>query len=424
MKYTKIIVFCALMSPLSMIASLLDDYTNRTFMFTRPVYDSVGIQQSSWHDIVYKKQKNGFACQIYSIYEQSFSNLDNPAYFFFGGLNNLVVAAGSTSTFSTPDSDPAVAPPMVDNPMEGQMYVPSFNRDVLGQWLGITSGNPLNFTINPEQKQACVVFEFSQDLNKMVNHALFENWFINIAIPVTWMENNLNPQGDPVVTAAFDNTDFFAVRMSPGEMTSVGVTQVAISLGTRYMSDADTHVISTTGVIIPLFSQPCNSSLFVPVQGFNSHFGLDTNVFFQFPIAQKHEYSKSKILFFLDVHNNFLARNHQLRTFDIRNKPFSRYMLFLDRVTNSIIPAMNALTIRARVEPFMITNMATGFRFKHNDSFGEIGYELWAHGAERVTPEPKTEFHEDPCNVWQDDRYGFAFINADGQLAEINMETG
>jgi hypothetical protein len=428
MKYTKLAVLCALMSPVIIEASLLDDYTNHSFMFVRPVYDTVGIQQSSWHDIVYRKQKNGFGCQIYPIYEQSYPNLNNPAYFFFSGLNVLRVQAGSESSFKTTGSTPAVSPPIVNNPTDGQICVPSFNRDVLGQWIGITpdiTTASMDFTICPQERQACLVFEVSQDLHKFINHTLFENWFINLSVPVTWLETNLNPQGtNSVVVNAFNNPNFNFVRMTPGEMTNARITQFSLSLGTRYMADDDTHVISTTGVIVPLVEQDCSRSLFQPVQGFNAHFGFDTNVFFQFPICQKHEYSKSKILFFLDVHNNFLARNHQLRTFDIRNNPFSRYMLFLDRATNTTIPAMNALTIRARVEPFMITNMATGFRFKHHDSFGEIGYELWAHGAERVTPEPKSEYHVDPCNTWYDDRYGFAFINMQGQLAKVNMTSG
>lgn len=425
MKYTKLAVLFGLLTPFGI--ACLDDYTNHTFMFVRPVYDSVGIQQSSWHDIVYRKQKNGFACQVYPIYEQSFSNLDNPSYFFFGGQNVLAVQAGSASTFYTVDTDPAVAPPIVTNPREGQMYVPSFNRSVLGQWLGITdtSLGIMDFTINPEEKQLAIVFEFSQDLHRMINHELFKNWFINVAVPVTWIETSLGVCGSSqVVKDAFNNPDFNYVRFCPETMTSFRLTQAAISLGTRYMGEPDTHVISTTGVIIPLVEQDCNSCVFQPVQGFNSHFGLDTNVFFQFPIAQKHEYSNSKILFFFDVHNNFLARNHQLRTFDIRKKPFSRYMLFLDRVTNSLVPAMNPLTIRARVEPFMITNLATGFRLKYKDSFGELGYELWAHGAERVTPDPKTDFHDKCHNVWQDDRYGFAFIGTNGQLAQIDTATG
>jgi hypothetical protein len=415
MKYTKFAVFCALISAES--AHALNDYSNNSFMFVRPVFDSVGIQQSSWHDIVFRKQKHGAAFQIYPIYEQSYPNLNNPEYFLFYHKNQLTIQGGATSTFTT------AGQPIVTNPVEGQMYVESFNRDILGQWVGIYTNNttpPAGFSLNPSQRQGCVVLEISQDLHKVIQHGIFENWFLNVAVPVTWIESNLGIYGDSAALTAMNNPEFNFVRMDDTARTSVRLTQAAITLGTRYMGEPDTHVIATTGVIVPLVEQDTNEFLFQPVQGFNSHFGFDTNVIFQFPICQKHEYSKSKILFFFDVHNNFLARNHQLRTFDIRQKPFSRYMQLFDRKTNELIPAMNALTLRARVEPFMITNLATGFRLKHNDSFGEIGYELWAHGAERVTPEHKPEDHEDPCGVWYEERYGIAFINTQGQLAKVN----
>ena len=413
----------------------LDDYTNHTFMFVRPVFDSVGIQQASWHDIVFHKQKNGCAFQIYSILEQTYPNLNNPSYFLFNGLNQLTIQAGTTSTFEMPGTSPAVSPPRVkpSTAAQGQMYVYSFDRDILGQWVGIDAltaapstsvAGGVNFTLDPSQRQACIVAEFSQDLHKIINISIFENWFINVAAPVTWIENNLGITGDQAAIDAMNSPNFTFVKMTPGTMDSVRLTQVAISLGTRYMGEPDTHVISTTGIIVPLVEQDCNGSIFQPVQGFNSHFGFDTNALFQFPICQRHEYSNSKILFFADLHNTFLARNHQLRTYDIKNKPFSRYMLLYDKALNDTVPAMNVLTLRSRVEPFMLTNLATGFRLKYKDSIGEIGYELWAHGAEVVTPEHKGEFHEDTCNTWADGRYGIAFINTAGVLAKINNTTG
>lgn len=424
MKYTKLTIICALMVHTTITP--LDDYTNQTFMFVRPIFDSVGIQQSSWHDIAFRKQKTGSAVQIYPIYEQSFENLNNPGYFLFNHRNIITITPGTPSTFTLPSTGALI----VNNPMEGELNVPSFNRDVLGQWVGIntTSTDPNNvesfsLTLNPHQRQACVVVEFSQDLNKVYEWDMFSNWFLNVSLPLTWIESNIGVTGNQEALDAFNNPSFGYLRIAPGDNNSFRLTQASVSLGTRYMGEPDTHVITTSGLIIPLVEQDCNATLFEPVQGFNAHFGIDTNVFFQFPILQTHEYSNSKILFFLDIHNNFLARNHQLRTYDIRGKPFSRYMKLLDRATNTLIPAMNALTIRSRVEPFMITNFATGFRMKYKDSFGEIGYELWAHGSEVVTPEQKPDVFTGP-GLWCNDRYGIPFINTDGVLATVNATTG
>ncbi|MBP9764792.1 hypothetical protein KBD08_00465 [Candidatus Babeliales bacterium] len=392
----------------------LNDYTNHTYMFVRPIFDSISIQQSSWHNIVYNKRKHGTAVQAIGIYGQSYPNLNNSAYFFFNQKNRLRVDSGATSTYLT--TGPYQFQD-VNNPTSGQIGVKSFNRDILGQWLGLTDADQLHIELSPQSRQACALLEISQELARVVSWQMFENWSIDIGIPFTWVENNLHVSGDLPVIQAFNQPDYTYVRMPTGNRSSISISQVSIALVTKYMSENDIQVNTSMGVIFPFSAQPCNAAIFEPIQGFNSHFCLDSTVHFQFPIVKKTPDAKDKILWFIDVHNNFLARNHQLRTYDIKDKPFSRYMKLLDRYTNKIVPAMNALTIRSRVEPFNVVDFMTGIRFNHLDYTCEIGYELWAHGSEVITPDPQINH---PVGFWEDDRYGIAFINTDGVLAAID----
>ena len=445
-QYLKFLIFLVTVIPLQIYTSnikripnnydsnLLNDFTNQSFFFPRPIYDSVAFEQSAWHNIIHKKQKNGFGIQIAAMYAQNYDNLFNPSYFLFDFKNTLTISAGTPSTFNpltstsisttnggvTTTTSSSTSQLVVQNGQIGQISVYSPNRDVLGQWVGVLTDQNLHLTLSPKQQQACIFFEASQDVKRILDNPIFENWFINFSMPITWIENNLGVQGDQQAVDAFNQRAFKYVKMSPGNMSSVGVSQATISLGTRYMSQDDIRIMTTSGVIIPLSSQPCGGSLFEPIQGFNSHFGFDFLVHMQFPIIQK-ENNPSRILFFLEMHNNFLSRNHQLRTYDIKNKPFSRYMQLYDNKNNELVPAMNALTIRSRVEPYNIVNFATGFRFAHHDCSGELGYELWAHGNERITPEPVVT-HE--IGYWDDGRYGIAFINSDGELAKIDPNTG
>lgn len=445
-QYSKIVIFLGITLSLDITASnskkipnnydsnLLNDFTNQSFFFPRPIYDSVGFEQASWHTIIHKKQKNGFGIQVAGMYAQSYDNLFNPAYFLFDFKNVLTISAGTPSTFApltststattsgstTTTTSSATSQLVVKNGQIGQICTPSANRDVLGQWIGITDAQNLHFTLNPHQEQGCIFLEVSQDVKRILDNPIFESWFINFSMPITWIKNNLGVSGDQQAVEAMSQRAFKYAKMSQGDMTSMGISQATISLGTRYMSQDDIRIMTTSGVIIPLSEQPCGGSLFEPIQGFNSHFGFDFLVHMQFPIIQK-EHNPSRLLFFLELHNNFLSRNHQLRTYDIKNKPFSRYMQLYDSFTNQLVPAVNALTIRSRVEPYNIVNFATGLRFAHHECSGELGYELWAHGDERITPEPVVTH---PIGWWDDGRYGIAFINADGVLAKIDTETG
>ena len=65
------------------------------------------------------------------------------------------------------------------------------------------------------------------------------------------------------------------------------------------------------------------------------------------------------------------------RTFDLKGKPYSRYMLFFDKGTNSLVPGINVLTKDCNVKPHNYVNVITGIRFKYYKAVGEIGYELW-----------------------------------------------
>lgn len=421
MKYKIIAIFAVLITATSVYP--LDDYTSQNFMFTRSIFDSVGIEQASWHDMVYQKQKNGFAIQAYAIYGQTFSELNNASYFLLNYKNKVNLEAGTPSRFATSGGSLKI-PLQLDTPKENQINVQSFDRDILGQWLGINDiGNQYLMSLNPRQRQATIMFECSQDLNKLFHMNFFDAWSIDFTLPIGWVENNIGFSGDQKVLDAFNNPKFDFSKISPCNMSLTTAAQATIALTTKYISEPDTHVTTSTGIIIPFIQQNTNCYLFQPLLGFNAHLGLTNITSIQFPICKKHEYAQSRILFFFDICNNFLARNHQLRTFDVKCKQFSRYMNLLDRTTNTLVPGMNVLTLRSRVEPFNIVNFATGFRFKYKESVGQIAYELWAHPSERVTPESKPGSHQ-PFNYWHEGRYGFPFIDVNGNLAQINNTNG
>jgi len=418
MKYKIAALFCVMLSYGNMFG--LDDYTSQTYMFVRPVWDSIAINQASWNNLAYNKQMNGAAFQIYPIVSTSISNENSSKYFLFDYKKELTVIAGSANTFTTTGA------PVPTNLSQGGYAVPSFNRDILGQWIGMTNTEGKSFSLNPQERQASVMLEYNQNLGAFHDSNFFKNWSLSFAAPITWIENNIGFSGDSAIAEAFSKKQYQFTRITPCNQTSIAFTQLQIALNTQYLNDHDTRIISSTGIIIPFVGLNPNFNLFEPVQGFNTHFVLNASALIQFPIYQRTPDSNSTVLFFFDFNNNFLSRNHQMRTFDLNNKSYSRYMKLLDRYTNTLIPAMNALTLRCRVEPFNVINFASGFRFKFKECIGSIGYEFWEHGDEVITPNPKQPeygydaLHDDQVGVWHNDRYGIAFIGTDGELAKID----
>lgn len=391
---------------------IIDEHTNQTFMFTRPISHSISMNQAGWNDFAYESHKLGTSFQTYVVYAQSFENLTGREYFSFDHKHILSIRGGTDPT----EFDLTPKGFIPKDPTQDQITTPSFNRDILGQWLNYNDVETATFSFEPRQRQAAGIIEFSQDLSKVSEADLFKSWYFSVRVPITYVSNNIGFRTDnsDVTLNALSNNNFLYNNVSTCSISSTRPSNAQFTLGTKYLNENDLQVITGMGVVVPLVEQRTGRYLFEPIHGFNAHFGFPTQLLVQFPLLVSDDIAHSRVCFFLSLENIFLARNKQMRTYDLKGKPYSRYLKLLDIHSNSIVPAMNVLTLRSRVEPFNMFNSAMGFRVKFHDCLGEIGYELWAHGTENVSVENKFEAE------WQDDRYGIAFINEEGKLASID----
>lgn len=407
MKYKiRLIILCL---SYQVVQCSLENYTNQVFMFTRPLFNSVGMQQASWCEYGYNPRKLGTSIQVYPAFAQSFPEQGNTEYFLFDFKRELLMRGGLNATNYTLTSLGFVP----NGPLEDQIGSYSYQRDILGQWFDFNTTENALFTVEPEQTQAAMMLEINQDIKKIMDCSFVDRFYATIRVPVTYVRNNFGLRGDKKAIAALTDHNFAYANFPTCEQKSVRLTNVQLILGTKLLNENDCMVITGTGVVIPLVEQDTNRYLFQPLNGYDAHLGLTGLVLLQFPLIHKNDAANSRLCFFFEFENNFLARNFQMRTYDLRGKPYSRYMKLLDKKLNEIVPATNALTIRSRVEPFNIFNMATGLRLKYKNCITELGYELWAHGSEVVTPQQKLQ--------WDNQRYGIAFINDKGELAKLTQ---
>lgn len=112
--------------------------------------------------------------------------------------------------------------------------------------------------------------------------------------------------------------------------------------------------------------------------------GVGGGVNFQIPLNKPRD--GYVCCFILDLESVILIRNKQHRTFDLRGKPWSRFMLMntLGAQPNTNIPGVNLLTYKATIKPFNMVDFAMGWRFKSPRVEFETGWGVWGHGYERV----------------------------------------
>lgn len=384
------------------IVQAIDQYTNQTFMFPKEIFGSYGMEQASWHNIVYNKHSHGIALQAFVYAQKSIPDATASQYFLFDNLNQLTVQSDATT-----------------------YNVETFNRDILGAWIGIEGSTPFSqsFSLTPQQSQYGVTLAFSQDLSKYVEVAYLRNSSFTVSLPIVHIKNQLVFQGDSRILEAFqgintiqaqdpslytnlnDSWEYLVLDDQVQEATQV--SDLKLQFASKYESDDDVQVATTTFAIFPLGSSVSNRVLLQPAFNYNGHIVWGAGITFQFPLLRSED-RLTRICFFTGLENKFLIGNNQDRTVEIIGKPYSRFMQLYDRYQNGLVPAVNAFTRNCYVEPFNLINFIAGLRYKQEQSIGEIGYELWGHDTERITINDN--------NLWQDNRYGIANINGDGIL--------
>jgi len=399
-----VVLFCS--APMQAI----DQYTNQTFMFPKEIFGSFGMEQASWHNIVYNKHSHGVALQAYAYAQKSIPTGTQSEYFSFDYLKQLVVQNDPTNT--TYD-------------------VETFTRNILGAWIGIDGDTPFTgkFSLTPEQSQYGMTLGFSQDLSKYFDYAFIRNTSFHVSIPIVHIKNQLVYQGDPAILAAFQGQNTIKVQdpslfnnlnqswqyliLNDQVQENTQLSDIKLQFSSKYESDDDVQVATTTFIVFPLSSAVSNEYLFQPAFNYNGHIVWGAGITFQFPLERSQD-RLTRICFFTGLENKFLIANNQERTVEIIGKPYSRYMQLYDRYTNALVPGVNVFTRNCQVQPYNLVNLIAGLRYKHEQSIGEIGYELWGHDTETITIN-KTD-------MWQDNRYGIANIDGQGIL-DPNVQT-
>ncbi len=340
---------------------------SQTFLFTRPAYQRLDAYESFWENMEFKDDCEPHLNMQVILFGQKSNNRDCDGhhirqYFLMEGKNELSVKGDDVN---------------------------KFDRDIRAEWLNLPSTFNGSFTLIPQQKQFGVLVDVRQDLAGCMDSKFFDTFWVGVTVPFVYVQNNLNleqnffkaaPTKPHTILEALANPGFIYNRMFQCNST-VGIPEFKVSLGVYFKPLNSLQLATRSGVIFPITNKQNGQIFFEAVKGFNRHLGWESVVNIQFPVTCN---DVCKTLYYLDISSVYFFSNKQYRTFDLINKPYSRYLLLNDTNGTVNIPAINVLTQRVKVKPFNIVDVSTGFRIKTGGFEGQIGYSLWAHGNERV----------------------------------------
>jgi len=172
-------------------------------------------------------------------------------------------------------------------------------------------------------------FEISSPLVRVKNDLRFDEKVIEdgggAALAVTGFPDDFEFLG--TMREAFQQKawKFGKIAMCGSDQTKWGLADIELKIGTQWVNTDKCSLETYMGVLVPTGTKPKAKFLFEPIIGHNNHWGIMHGGSAQFEVWAKEEDGK-KLEFMLDAHGKYLFSSCEKRSFDVKCKPWSRYM--------------------------------------------------------------------------------------------------
>lgn len=374
--------------------------TSKTFFTVRPAFQLNSPEfLANFHDRLHAAGKECYngAIQIVPFGGQSTNSCDLASYFMFDCKKRLHITELQTNT-----------------------------TDILAHQLNIfTQGglNPSLYTpfesyieFRPQYTFAGVGITYKQELGQFCDGRGF--WIL-VSSPITYVstemklcETIISDGGGvaPTATGAVANaTDAFQQsswqfgRIESCTKNKVKLGDITLLLGYEIVNHERCHAEGYAGVLIPTGNKVKSELVFEPMVGHNHHTGIITGASGGIVLSECPE-SDTRWSVEFDTHGLFLFKRCETRSFDLKRKPWSRYMqvyanqdqaqqaynFSLTNPTDTFgglvigTPGINVFTKPLRVHPGFTSVSNLALLYDHCCWQCELGYNFYARQAECV----------------------------------------
>lgn len=248
-------------------------------------------------------------------------------YFLYGGNDGLRVR-------ETPDLQGGTANNMVGNSQE--LIASDFNIQTLNGAFAST------INVNPQQTVAGAAIS--------LRVPVLDRMWASLEIPVVHVRNNLD------LTESFTSTPLPAIAggavgfISPitgtftvpvanmvnafkqqgmlygkidGVQSRTRVADMSLKLGYDFVDHTDFYLSGYAGFVFPTGNRPQAEYMFEAIVGNNQHFGINGGMYGQVSFEN---FGHNNFWVGWSMEGEYLIRNTQRRSFDLKNRPWSRYL--------------------------------------------------------------------------------------------------
>lgn len=240
-------------------------------------------------------------------------------------------------------------------------------------------------------------------------------WYVDISAPITHVKSELlltetvinNGGGadefastttavDSMIAAFSQSAWCFGKIDSCAKHGKTGLADIEAKLGYQWTYSEDCFFASYLGFVIPTGNKAKAHYVFEPIVGNGKHWGIMLGSQGGFNVWDScNEDWHLKFSFYTNA--EYLFQNKQMRSFDLKGKPWSRYIsVYADEAAATlaatsdapganVTPGINVFTQHVKVQPRFQYNLTTMWTLSSECGFrGELGYNLYSREKECV----------------------------------------
>jgi hypothetical protein len=305
-----------------------------------------------------------------------------------------------------------------------QLYAPFFSVAGTAAAAGGPQANYFDSTIslNPKHTEVGVGFAYRQS----VWHSDEEDWglFLKAVLPISWVKNELgltekvaNNDGAPVVLAG-ENQRIFYDSMTKAfnqkawkygkiatdcdacgdALHKTGVADIQLTFGYEWLQHHPYHMEGYVGILIPTGNKVTSAYLFEPIVGRGKHFGIMWGSAFGCDLWDDCAGADKHLRFEVAMNSMYLFSKEQMRSFDLKGRPWSRYIDVYTSQENAesvaalpapanvltATPGINIFTRSADVTPGLEFTITPALVFEWCNFVGEFGYNYYTRGEDHI----------------------------------------
>lgn len=279
---------------------------------------------------------------------------------------------------------------------------------------GTGPGFASTIAIHPRHTFVGAGLTYRQEFARRCNGRKF--WF-ELSAPIITVRNNINFEecitnaGGGVATGftgafanateAFSSPEWLFGRMDDCRHKKTKLGDLEVILGYELIEQEATHAEAYIGAIFPTGNRPKGRTVFEPIVGRNKHWGLLSGTSFGTELWHNCDDTRAVWMEF-DISGEYLFSRREVRSFNLKNRPFSRYTYVYctqeaaqaaaDAATAGDVatartagtPGINLFTQCVKVKPYLNSTINSALIYTSCNLQLEGGYNFFTKQAECV----------------------------------------